>query len=158
MNYELLCEVLLEVLQEYRTQLQKLQSENKELQKKIDAEKIFNAYYTELQHERDQLAREIEDRKFNYGVLKNEHTNLLLHRNSLQAENNKLILERNSLQEGLQDAKSKLQLAQIAYNENRKLIAERDELQEKFERAKYELKIRNVIVIDDSIVRENNNG
>lgn len=144
MNYELLCEVLLEVLQEYRTQLQKLQSENKELQKKIDAEKIFNTYYTELQHERDQLIREIEDRKFNYSVLEKEHTNLLLHRNSLQAENNKLIFERDQLRSELNPLQTKYDVLQSDYNL----------LQEKFERAKYELKIRNVIVIDDSIVRE----
>lgn len=157
MNYELLCEVLLEVLQDFRTEAKRLQSENKELQKKIEAEKIFNAYYTELQHERDQFLRnnkELQSKydkyvlaydsllnedkhlQLKYEELQSEKTNLLLHRNSLQAENNKLILERDRLQSNFELAQSVVADLQLKNDEKRQLLKERG------------------VIIDDSIVRE----
>lgn len=104
--------------------------------------------------ERDRLQTDLENQTGANNWLKNEIDKVIKNRDQLRddtarlaknwddCENKLKELQKTNpkdakalrkLQEELQDTKSKLQLAQIAYNENRKLIAERDELKARLE-------------------------
>lgn len=152
MNYELLCEVLLEVLQDFRTDVKRLQSENNEL---LETKDSVAKNVTRLQWENERLFENGKKMTFEAIKLRNElvksqenakiwyenYDALLQNCEELQSEKINIEIHRNSLQA-----------------ENNKLILERDELQSKNNDLKKLLKDRGVIVIDDSIVRENNNG
>lgn len=119
------------------SELEELQSEKTNL---LLHRNSLQAENNKLILERDELKTDLKE-QIDAGMwLKHEIEKVIKDRDQLQLKNNELQKTNpkdakalKKLQEELQDTKSKLQLAQIAYNENRKLIAERDELKARLE-------------------------